>query len=162
MLSSNRLQRIEGLSTLTSLASLWLCDNEITSLHGLESLVRLKELWACRNRIQHLGNTLSKNLELEDLNLADNWIGCFKEIWNLCPLQSLTSLALSDPHYGFNPVCNLCNYQTLVIFHLPQLTRFDMGDIDQKTRHTAESIFLKKRMYYNMRIRTLKRYVKKD
>lgn len=161
MLSSNRLQRIEGLSTLTSLATLWVCDNNVTSLHGLESLVSLKELWACRNHIQHLGNTLSKNTDLQELNLADNGIGCFKEIWNLCSLQSLTSLALSDQHYGLNPVCSLCNYQTLVIFHLGQLTRFDMGDIDIKTRHTAQSIFLKKRMYYNMRIRTLKRYVQK-
>jgi Leucine-rich repeat (LRR) protein len=157
VLTSNKLPRIDGLSTLTNLTSLWLNDNKLTCLTGLECLENLKQVWACRNRIQHIGSALSRNVNLTELNLADNLIGCFKEILNLCHLKSLESLSLADPHFGSNPVCNLCNYQTLVIFHLTQLTRLDMRLVNEKSKHMAQSIFLKKRMYYNMRIRTLKR-----
>jgi hypothetical protein len=126
MLTSNRIQRLENLSPLTNLQTLWLNDNALTSLDGVECLVNLRELWACRNKIQRIGTSLNKCVSLRELNLADNAIGCFKEILNLCHLQSLESLALSDPHFGGNPVCGLCNYHTLVVFHLSQLTRLDM------------------------------------
>lgn len=156
-LTSNRLTQLEQMQTLTNLQQLWLNDNKLTSLAGLESLVSLRQLWAARNQLQRVGTSLSKCTNLTDLNLADNRIGCFREVLNLRCLDRLQSLSLTDPHFGGNPVANLCNYQTLVIFHLTQLTQLDMRGVTDKSKHMAQSIFLKKRMYYNMRIRTLKR-----
>jgi len=158
ILSCNKIPTIgDNLSHLSRLQTLWLNDNQLTSLAGLEALPHLQELWACRNRIHTIGTSLAKNSSLKELNLADNQIGGFKEILALCSLRSLESLTLNDPHFGANPVCQLCNYQTLVIFHLTQLTKLDMRLVNDKSKHMAQSIFLKKRMYYNMRVRTLKR-----
>lgn len=156
-LASNRITQLDSLSTLTNLQQLWLNDNKLTSLSGLEALTGLTELWAARNHIQRVGSSLARCTNLTSLNLSDNRIACFREVLNLRSLEKLRSLALMDPHFGINPVTNLCNYQTLVIFHLTQLTQLDMRGVNEKSKHMAQSIFLKKRMYYNMRIRTLKR-----
>lgn len=94
---------------------------------------------------------------LEDLNIAGNLIGSFKEVLCLTSLPSLTILALNDPHFSENPVCNLCNYQTYMIFQLPQLKKLDTFLISEEAQNYAEATFMKKKMYYNMRIKTIKR-----
>ena len=58
---------------------------------------------------------------LENLNLAGNKIFAFKEVLNLNRLQNLKILAFYDPHFGENPICNLCNYQTFVLYHLKNI-----------------------------------------
>lgn len=156
-LDGNRVKRIEGLEGLDSLEELWLNDNELVSLSGLETLVNLRQLWVARNKIDHIGASLDCNLALEELNLSDNRIGSFKELDNLGRLSSLTNLALNDPHFGPNPVCNLCNYQTYVMFQLSQVSCLDAAYVLDDSKQLAEATFMKKRMYYNMRIKTLKR-----
>ena len=64
---------------------------------------------------------------------------------------SLRRLSFSDPHFGDNPVCHLCNYQTYVIYHLTQLTSLDAEGISDESKQLAMAIYLKKKMYYNMR-----------
>jgi hypothetical protein len=84
-------------------------------------------------------------------------------------------------------VCALCNYQTYVLYHLQQLARLDSVTIADESRQLAEAAYMKtnpnpnpnpnpnsnpnpnpnpnpnqatymkKKMYYNMRIKTLKR-----
>jgi Leucine-rich repeat (LRR) protein len=100
---------------------------------------------------------LDHNFKLEELNLSDNRIGCFKELLNLARLPALRSLSFSDPHYGDNPVCGLCNYQTYVMYQLHQLTSLDTMAIREEAKQMAEATYMKKKMYYNMRIKTLKR-----
>ncbi len=53
---------------------------------------------------------------LEELNLADNRIASFAEIPHFARLAvRLRALYLSDPHFGDNPVCALCNYRTYAV-----------------------------------------------
>lgn len=156
-LDNNRIRRIEGLEGLDTLEELWLNGNQLRSLAGLEALVNLRQLWAARNKLDHLGNCLDNNTALEELNLSDNRIGSFRELDNLARLPSLVNLALNDPHFGPNPVCNLCNYQTYVMFQLSQLQVLDSACVLDESKQLAEATFMKKRMYYNMRIKTLKR-----
>lgn len=156
-LDGNRIEKIEGLDALENLEELWLNSNCLRSLSGLESLFNLRQLWVARNQIDHIGNSLDSNTALEELNLSDNRIGSFKELDNLGRLPSLSNLALNDPHFGPNPVCNLCNYQTYVMFQLSQVTVLDASIVLEDSKQLAEATFMKKRMYYNMRIKTLKR-----
>lgn len=103
---------------------------------------------------------------LAELNLSSNRIGNFKELLNINRLPSLKSATFFDPHYGENPICNLCNYQvcvkflyeqTYVLYHLPNLTKLDTLEISEEAKSFADGTFMKKRMYYNMRIKTIQR-----
>lgn len=109
-----------------------------------------------RNLLSNLG--LASNKCLEELNLACNRISSFRDILNLSQLSTLRCLSLADPHFGDNPVCKLCNYQTYVTFHLTQLKSLDIEIISDNAKRLAKAIYLKKKMYYNMRMKTLKRY----
>ena len=71
--------------------------------------------------------------------------------------MQLRRLTLADADFGSNPVCGLCNYQTYMLFHLPQLTMLDTIGISDEAKQLAEATYMKKKMYYNMRIKTLKR-----
>eukprot|EP00951_Prasinocladus_malaysianus_P043027 scaffold531908_cov38-Prasinocladus_malaysianus.AAC.1 len=84
-------------------------------------------------------------------------IGAFKEICYLTRLPRLVSLSFTDPHWGDCPVAGLCNYQTYVMFNLPNLRTLDTLPLPEETKQLAEATFMKKKMYYNMRIKTLKR-----
>eukprot|EP00736_Rhodelphis_marinus_P003488 Rmarinus@m.14061 len=156
-LYSNQISKIENLDSLTKLEVLWLGENEITEIEGLAALSNLKDLSLASNKIDSIGPALDPNGRLETLNLSDNLIGCFKEIPNLARLPELKTLLLMDPNHGDNPVCNLCNYQTYVLFHLSTLTSLDGIPLMSETKQIAEATYLKKKMYYNMRIKTLKR-----
>ena len=156
-LYSNLIKKMEGLETLKQLKVLWLFDNKITEIEGVENLDNIQVLWLGRNKIETIGDRLESNTALEELNLAANNIGCFKEIPFLDRLPNLKSVLFSDPMFGENPVCSLCNYQTYALYHLTNITRLDGMHVTQDARHTAEATFVKKRMYYNMRIKTLKR-----
>ena len=127
-LSGNKLTTRDvrrALAEVKSLRQLWLNDNMLTSLDGIGRLINLKSLWVCRNKIERVGECLSKLNELTDLNVADNRIGCFKELLPLANVQMLEQLSLSDPHFGSNPVCVLCNYQTYALYHLSQISVLD-------------------------------------
>ena len=94
---------------------------------------------------------------MRDLNISSNRIGNFKEVLNLNRLPNLVICTFSDQHYGENPICSLCNYQTYVLFHLPRLVRLDTMIVSEESKTFAETTFMKKRMYYNMRIKTIQR-----
>lgn len=96
-------------------------------------------------------------LSLEELNISNNRVGNFKEVLNLNRLPNLKTCTFQDAHYGDNPICNLCNYQTYVLYHLPSLTRLDTLLISDDAKAFADATFMKKRMYYNMRIKTIQR-----
>ncbi|MEW5304785.1 MAG: hypothetical protein WDW36_007372 [Sanguina aurantia] len=159
-LHSNRIRRIQGLDTLSQLEVLWLTDNCIATLEGLSRLPALRELQLARNHLCSLGEALAANTRLEVLNLADNAIGTFKELRSLTSLPLLTDLCLSDPMWGDCPLSGLCNYQTYVLFLLPRLTLLDTLLLAEETKALAEATFLKKQMYYNMRIKTLHRHAR--
>ena len=156
-LTSNKIKRITGLANLTNLETLWLNENEIESLESLPILPMLKEFSISMNKIEVIGTGLDGLDSLEDLNMSGNRIGNFKELLNLNRLPKLVRVTFFDPHYGDNPICNLWNYQTYVLYHLPQLEKLDTLYISDDAKAFAEATFMKKRMYYNMRIKTIQR-----
>ena len=158
-LSHNKLAEMDRavLRKLPRLATLWLNDNQLERIQGLEPLTRLSQLWLCSNRIGAIDDALSGCGALEELNLAGNRICNFKDIPTLARMRRLATLSFAEPHFGDNPLCALCNYQTYLLFHMTQLRCFDSQLITDDARQLAEATFMKKKMYYNMRIKTLKR-----
>ncbi|KAH6567544.1 hypothetical protein BASA62_006015 [Batrachochytrium salamandrivorans] len=154
-LYSNRIKKIDGISMLKDLEQLWLCDNEITSIENLTNLKKLSNLQLGNNCIVNIGNSLNDNLSLQVLNLSGNRIFLFREILNLTRLPLLTHLCLSDPNYADNPICSLCNYQTHMVYHFQKLKSLDTLEVSEESRRIISATVLKKRMYYNMRIRTI-------
>ena len=83
---------------------------------------------------------------LQELNLANNLIGSFKEILNLNRLPGLRNVCFSDPHFGDSPVCNLCNYQTYILYHLSQLSSLDTMLVGDDSKSLAEATYMKKKV----------------
>ena len=126
-LSHNKLTEMEPavLGRLTKLNTLWLNANAIERIQGLEALANLTSLWLASNRITAIQEALAANTNLEEVVLAGNQLSNFKDIPNLARMRRLTSLAFSEPHFGDNPLCSLCNYQTYLLFHMTHLRVFD-------------------------------------
>ena len=156
-LYSNKIRKLENLQHLTLIQTLWLQDNEISEIENLDSLCNLKQLSLARNKIHEIGSSLDSCTNLSELNLAGNELWSFKDLLNITRSTSLRKLAFNDPDWGDNPVCDLCNYQTYVFFHLQQLSHMDTLPIPEEGKQLAEATYMKKKMYYNMRIKTLKR-----
>ena len=153
----NQIPRIEGLDALVNLETLWLSDNQITRLEGLGALSSLKTIYIASNKINRVGSGFDCCAQLEEINLSNNLIGCFREIPNLGRLPNLQSLYLNDNLFGENPVVSLCNYQTYALFHLQNLSFLDGCPLSDEAKNMAEATYMKKKMYYNMRIKTMKR-----
>ena len=97
-LSHNSLSRMDPIvfKQLPGLKTLWLNENRIRRIEGLELNTKLKSLWMARNLVTGINDSLDKNVALEDLNLAGNQIGHFKDIPALARMKQLTSLAFSN------------------------------------------------------------------
>ena len=126
-------------------------------IEGLSELVQLESLLLASNQIERIGDSLDKLTKLKvelkidfadvkDFNIANNNIGSFQEISNLSRLPNLKSLALSDLHFGLNPICKLCNYQIYVLYHLQQLRYLDTLPVSEEAVSQAESTYMKKNM----------------
>lgn len=126
-------------------------------IENLDGLVNLKQLWIAGNQIEAIKTSLDSLGYLADLNIAGNKICSFKEVLNLNRLPSLKILSFYDPHFGENPICNLCNYQTYVLYHLRNISKLDTLAISEEAKAYAESTLMRKKMYYNMRIKTIER-----
>lgn len=79
------------------------------------------------------------------------------QVWLLASLPGLKRLLLSDPDWGASPVACLCNYATYAAVNLPSLHALDSQVLTSPAKSTAEATYLRKKMYYNMRIHTLRR-----
>ncbi|GLD92807.1 hypothetical protein PINS_up001386 [Pythium insidiosum] len=158
-LSGNRIQCMEPLARVVSLEVLWLNDNCIERLAGLWQAANLKSLWICRNRIERIDAALNGCTSLTELSMAENRISNFKTLLSLANLDQLSTLTLSDPHFGTNPVCRLCNYQTYVMCQLKNLTYLDTFELLPRNKQIADATMLKKKMYYNMRIKAIRKNV---
>ncbi|EDL36531.1 leucine rich repeat containing 9, isoform CRA_a [Mus musculus] len=128
----NKISKIENLEKLIKLEVLWLNHNMIKNIEGLQTLKNLKDLNLAGNLVSSIGRCLDPNEQLEKLNLSGNQITSFKDLTNLTKLTHLKDLCLNDPQYKSNPVCQLCNYSTHVLYHLPSLQRLDTFDVSAK------------------------------
>lgn len=73
-------------------------------------------------------------------------------------LPNLKMLSLYDPHFGENPICTLSNYQTYMLYHLKSICKLDTLHLSDEAKVFAESTYMRKKMYYNMRIKTIERH----
>ncbi|XP_026635089.1 leucine-rich repeat-containing protein 9 isoform X2 [Microtus ochrogaster] len=159
----NKISKIQNLEKLIRLEVLWLNHNMIRTIEGLETLKNLNDLNLAGNLISSIGQCLDPNDQLEKLNLSGNQITSFKDLTNLTRLPLLKDLSLNDPQYKTNPVCQLCNYSTHVLYHLPSLQRLDTFDVSAKQiKELADTTAMKKIMYYNMRIKTIQRHLNEE
>lgn len=78
------------------------------------------------------------------------------QVWHLASLPKLEQLLFSDPDWGASPIARLCNYATYAAVNLPNLRTLDSQPLTAQTKAVAEATYLKKKMYYNMRISTLR------
>ena len=158
-LYSNQLRAIANLERLANLHTLWLCDNQISVVEGLASCSALRELNLARNRLERFAEALLPNRALESVNVADNRVGSFKELTTFGRAPRLRELNLRDPHWGSNPIVGLSNYQTFALFSIPCLAVLDTVPVADETKALAEATYMKKKLYYSARAKTLRRDV---
>ncbi|XP_070181590.1 leucine-rich repeat-containing protein 9-like isoform X2 [Littorina saxatilis] len=157
-LYGNQITHMENIHMLSHLRVLWLNNNTIKNIENLNNLPNLRELNLAENKIEKFGHALDSNIHLKELNLSGNPISSLRDLTNLVRLPTLQSLSMKDPLYSPCPVSQLCNYSTHILFHLPSLRRLDTYDVTAKhLNELAHSTVMKKKMYYNMRIKTLRR-----
>ncbi|KAH9489094.1 Leucine-rich repeat-containing protein 9 [Bulinus truncatus] len=157
-LYGNKITEIQNIQHLSCLKVLWLNNNLIKNIENLETLLKLKELNIAENLIEKIGSSLSQNTQLEELNLSGNPLLSLRDLTSLVKLQKLTRLSLKDPLYRPCPASQLCNYSTHVLFHLPKLISLDTKDMTTKhLAELAEGTVNKKKMFYNMRAKTIHR-----
>ncbi|ESO85655.1 hypothetical protein LOTGIDRAFT_210857 [Lottia gigantea] len=155
-LYSNKINKIENLSTLTQLEVLWLNNNHIENIENISALSKLKEINLAENNIKLIGHSFDANIGLTELNLSGNPLSSLTDLTNLIRLPFLKSLSFKDPQYQPCPVSILCNYSIHLLYHLPTLQRLDTYDVSSKQlAELAESTVNKKKMYYNMRVKTI-------
>lgn len=158
-LSSNRITELgNGLQGLHDLEVFWIAENLLTSLHGIELAPNLEELNVARNRLDTVVGQLDRNVKVRWLNLADNQITSFRDILDLSKFVGMTELALADPDWGENPICDLSNYQMYTLYHLPSLRVLDRMRISDEEHSAAQAAFARKRLFYSMRIKVAKRH----
>ena len=157
VLYNNCITRIENLQGLTSLRELDLSQNKIECIENIDCLHRLETLNLAMNQIDKVGTRLRNMRSLVQLNLSGNRISDVDEIKHIRELTGLKVLYFFDPHFGENPICKIYNYQTYMLFHFDFLDKFDNLNINDDSKRSAVIEFKKKRIYYNMRIKTLKR-----
>lgn len=80
-----------------------------------------------------------------------------QDVAGLAKIKELQELCLADPFWGYSPVSELFNYQTYMLYLFPQLTSLDTLLLAEETKAAACATVTKKQLYYNMRIRTLRR-----
>ncbi|XP_041353285.1 leucine-rich repeat-containing protein 9-like isoform X2 [Gigantopelta aegis] len=157
-LYGNEISVLDNLFRLTELEVLWLNNNFITNIENIGTLTKLKELNLANNRIEQIGHSLDGNVKLEELNLSGNKISSLRDVTNLVRLPKLTSVSFKDPLYPPCPASLLCNYSIHVMFHLPGLKRLDTYDVVSKNLSEISEITVsKKKMFYNMRNKTIRR-----
>ncbi|XP_022332451.2 leucine-rich repeat-containing protein 9-like isoform X3 [Crassostrea virginica] len=156
-LYGNEISKIENIGHLTHLETFCLNNNKIKNIENLEKLRMLRTLNLAENEIDKIGHCLDANQKLTELNLSGNPISSLRELTHLMRLPDLQSMSLKDPQFPPAPVSLLCNYSTHVLYHLPSLSKLDTYDASKNVSELAEATVLKKKMYYNMRVKTVRR-----
>lgn len=157
VLFNNAIPKLENLGGLTQLQVLDISQNKIEVIEGLSQLHNLHTLNLAMNSIEHVGNRLKGLTSLREINLSGNRINNVEEIRPLREMTNLKVLYFFDPHYGENPLCKIYNYQTYMLFNFDFLDRFDSLVINDESRKSAVVEFKRKRIYYNMKVKCLKR-----
>lgn len=156
-LFANYIQKLEKLEGLKSLKVLDISQNKIEVIENISCLPILEYLNLAMNNIEKVGHRLKPLRSLKELNLSGNKINNVDEIKPLREMTHLKALFFFDPHYGENPICKIYNYQTFMLFTFDFLDKFDSLSINDESKKSAVVEFKRKRIYYNMKTKALKR-----
>eukprot|EP00924_Labyrinthula_sp_SR-Ha-C_P010366 snap_masked-scaffold_23-processed-gene-4.20-mRNA-1 protein AED:1.00 eAED:1.00 QI:0/-1/0/0/-1/1/1/0/1401 len=169
-LDDEALQKINFFASAKSLEHLDLSCNLLVLEKTLVRFPKsLKSLNLAGNRIKCLNlfplkqNLLEKNSDnfpkLKQLNLSGNALKFFREllIIRFIASRNLDALWLDDPIYGPNPVCLLVNYSIFMSKHYGALKIIDGRKLRPETKQSRNRTFLKKKLYYQMKVRNLRK-----
>lgn len=135
-------------------------DNLVSDLGPILFCKRLETVRGGKNRIRSLsscGDGIGELQELRTLNLSGNELLYFSDISILALIPNLSDLALSDPHFGSNPICDLRNYHIHSLYRLPQIDSLDGIEIDISSKEKAQISMLKKSKFYRIRSEVVER-----
>eukprot|EP00697_Spironema_sp_BW2_P007337 gnl/Spiro4/21585_TR10566_c0_g2_i1.p1 gnl/Spiro4/21585_TR10566_c0_g2~~gnl/Spiro4/21585_TR10566_c0_g2_i1.p1 ORF type:complete len:451 (+),score=35.74 gnl/Spiro4/21585_TR10566_c0_g2_i1:1-1353(+) len=126
-LSSNMIQRIENLGSLSRLRVLNLSSNQLRTLEGLGGLFALRKLTLSYNKISSLGGIVDlhgPSYSLEHLDVNGNRLENLDEINFLVGCAHLRTLVF-QMNKRANPLCIFPEYHTHVLSVLPSLCELD-------------------------------------
>ena len=83
---------------------------------------------------------------IQILSIAGNQLSSFNDVLNLTRLLKLETLILQSQLFENNPLCELLNYQTYIIFHMTYIKQLDDIEITDESRKIVASTIIKKRM----------------
>ena len=143
-LGKNKIQKIEGLDTLSSLVQLSLEDNEIESLAGLSRVSTLLELYLGNNKMGDMREVLQvkSRVKISMENMRE-WRLTFARLCNgaatTVQLRSLPKLIILD--LSGNPVCTRPEYRLYTIFHLKKLKVLDGLGVESSEQAAANDTY---------------------
>ena len=135
-LSSNAIQKIEGLSGMDNLQILSLGRNNIKKIEGLNEVAdTLEQLWISYNGLGSFAG-IDKLVNLQVLYASNNKINSFAEVERLQALPKLRELNLvNNPLYNSNQE----NWRIEVIKRLEKLKNLDGQLIEDEEREQAKA-----------------------
>eukprot|EP00397_Hematodinium_sp_SG-2012_P001359 GEMP01001360.1.p1 GENE.GEMP01001360.1~~GEMP01001360.1.p1 ORF type:complete len:1506 (+),score=342.41 GEMP01001360.1:117-4634(+) len=143
---------------LKEVHTFWISENKLTTLQGISNLPKLRHLVAASNDLCSLDNVFYETKLLETINVANNRLLSFDCIHAMQMFEHLTELDFTDPEFGSNPICQVTNYSIYALYQLKTLTILDRHRVTDEEREKAETEYMKKRIYYNMRIKSTLRH----
>ena len=149
-LEANKIEVVPDLSKLKKLERFSISQNPITQNPEFPVLPSLKELNIASIGITYLSKSIHGLTGLEKLNIGGNYFSDFDFIETLNGLENLTELALYDPRFGTNPVCELPNYDVIMCSLLPKIQVLDMCKITDRFRTLCVNRKREAEMYYRV------------
>ena len=147
----NQIEKIDKISELNSLKKFWICENKIKTIENLP--LNITNFWVANNLIENIPEDFDKYKELEFLNISGNFISDLKDIFILEKVKSLKKLYLSDINFGENPICQFSNYRQILIHTFKDIEILDQVKITPMERQYVESVYIKRNLFYNNKIR---------
>ncbi|OAF66270.1 Leucine-rich repeat-containing protein 9 [Intoshia linei] len=154
-LYSNKIRSIENCSNLKSLKVFWINKNKIFCLKGLQEMKNLVDLNLADNNIENI-EILKELTNLKFLDISCNYIKSLNQFKVLTHLKLIKHLIFYRSYSIMNnPISLLPNYYLLLSTFVPKLSLVDGKRIDfQILFKEAQEIIEKKKIYYNMIIKT--------
>ena len=147
----NQIENLNFISGLANLKKLWICENSIKKIENLP--MNITNFWIANNLIEKIPDDFDKYKNLEFINIAGNFISDLKDIFILEKIKSLKKLYLSDINFGENPLCQYANYRQILIHIFKDLEILDQIIISPTERQYVESLYIKRNLFYNNKIR---------
>jgi hypothetical protein len=127
-LGENYISEIKNINNCVRLKSLQLYSNKISKIEFLQDCLLLEELNLADNQITKIENLDSLSY-LKDLNLAANRIESLNNVSHIKYLHGLRILKLNDENFGDNNVCELTDYEYVILKLNPRLEILDFKNI---------------------------------